>query len=210
MIKFARFSSSVFIATLTLMIVALPNPVSADAIVGKPAPAFTGVTSDGKTVKLSDYRGKTVILEWTNHGCPFVGKHYSTQNMQSLQKEAGGKGIVWLSVISSAPGQQGHVTGERANALSVSRGASPAAVILDEKGTIGRAYEATATPHMYVVDEKGVLAYKGAIDDIPSANHDDVAKATNYVRSALAAMATGKLPDPQATRAYGCSVKYAR
>ena len=210
MTKFMRYGFSIFCMALTLVWFVAPDSVRADAIVGKPAPAFTGLTSDGKTVKLSDYRGKTVVLEWTNHQCPFVGKHYGTSNMQTLQKEAGGKGVVWLSVISSAPGRQGHVTGERANELSKSRGAGPAAVILDEKGIIGRAYEATATPHMYVIDDKGVLTYKGAIDDIPSANHDDVPKATNYVRSALAAMAAGKKPEPRATRAYGCSVKYAR
>ncbi len=210
MVEFALYRHSAAVVALTLACFALSPPVRADAIVGKPAPEFTGQTSDGKTVKLGDYRGKTVVLEWTNHGCPFVGKHYGTGNMQALQKQAGNKDIVWLSVISSAPGRQGHVSPQRANELTASRGASPAAVILDEEGDIGRVYEATATPHMYVVDDKGVLAYKGAIDDIPSASHDDVAKATNYVRSALAAMAAGKLPDPRATRAYGCSVKYAR
>lgn len=192
-----------------LITVAAPLPAAADAIVGKTAPDFTGTDSNGNTVKLSGYRGKMVVLEWTNHGCPYVGKHYGTGNMQRLQRQARDKGIVWLSVISSAPGRQGHVSPEKANELTVSRKAAPAAVILDAEGTIGRAYEATATPHMYVIDEEGVLQYKGAIDDKPTANHEDVETATNYVRAALAAVAAGKVPDPRATRAYGCSVKYA-
>jgi peroxiredoxin len=194
---------------LCLALFAAPLPAVADAILGKPAPDFTGTDSNGNTVKLSDYRGKTVVLEWTNHGCPYVGKHYGTGNMQSLQRQAEEKGIVWLSVISSAPGRQGHVSPDKANELTASRKAAPAAVILDPEGTIGRAYEATATPHMYVIDAAGVLQYKGAIDDKPTANYEDVKTATNYVTAALDAVAQGRTPDPRATRAYGCSVKYA-
>jgi peroxiredoxin len=194
---------------LCLALFAAPLPAAADAVVGKPAPDFSGTDSNGNMVKLGDYRGRTVVLEWTNHGCPYVGKHYGTGNMQALQRQAKEKGIVWLSVISSAPGRQGHVSPQKANELTVSRKAAPAAVILDPQGTIGRAYEATATPHMYVIDKDGVLQYKGAIDDKPTANHEDVKTATNYVRVALAAVAAGKAPDPRATRAYGCSVKYA-
>ena len=182
--------------------------VLAEPRVGEPAPDFIGVDSNGKTHKLSDLKGKTVILEWTNHDCPFVGKHYSTGNMQKLQKEATGDGIVWLSVISSAPGRQGHVEGAAANDLTKDRSASPSAVILDAKGDIGRAYNARTTPHMFLINEKGTLVYKGAIDDKPSANHADVPTARNYVRDALAATAAGKPVDPDTTRAYGCSVKY--
>lgn len=203
-----RFSMPFAAAALAVGLFAAAGPAAAAAVVGKPAPDFTATDSNGKTVKLSDLQGKKVILEWTNDGCPFVRKHYGTGNMQALQKDAGKEGVVWISVISSAPGRQGHVTPAKANELTTSRDAAPAAVILDEKGTIGHAYEATATPHMYVIDEQGVLAYKGAIDDKPSANHDDVKVAKNYVRSALQAMAQGNPPDPAATRAYGCSVKY--
>lgn len=194
---------------LLAIAVLLPTPyASADALIGKLAPDLVGVDSNGKSRKLSELRGKTVVLEWTNHECPFVGKHYSTGNMQALQKEATDKGIVWLSVISSAPGRQGHVKPDQANELTDRRNASPTAVILDGKGEIGRAYGAKTTPHMYVINAKGELAYKGAIDDKPSANHADVKIAKNYVRAALNALAEGKSVATRVTRAYGCSVKY--
>ena len=184
------------------------SPAFADGLIGKMAPDFIGVASNGKSYRLSDFRGKTVVLEWTNHECPFVSKHYGTGNMQALQKEATGDGVVWLSVISSAPGRQGHVQPDEANKLTASRDAAPSAVILDGEGYIGRTYGATATPHMYVIDAKGVLVYMGAIDDKPSANHADVKIAKNYVRMALNALATGKTLTTRVTRAYGCSVKY--
>jgi peroxiredoxin len=185
-----------------------PLPAFAEAVVGEPAPAFSATDSNGKAVQLGDYRGKTVVLEWTNDGCPYVGKHYGTGNMQALQKNAKEKGIVWLTVISSAPGKQGHVSAQEANKLTESRDAAPAAVILDEEGKIGHAFGAAVTPHMYVIDAEGVLQYMGAIDDKPTANHADIETATNYVTAALDAVAEGKTPDPRATRAYGCSVKY--
>jgi len=187
---------------------ASPLPAFAEALVGQPAPEFTGTDSSGNKVKLGDYRGKTVVLEWTNDGCPYVGKHYGTGNMQALQKDAKEKGIVWLTVISSAPGKQGHASPQEADKLTTSRDAAPAAVILDEEGKIGQAYGAAVTPHMYVIDAKGVLQYMGAIDDKPTADHDDIKTAKNYVTAALDAVAAGKMPDPRATRAYGCSVKY--
>lgn len=186
----------------------IAHTAAAGPVVGKPAPAFAGTDSNGNTVSLEQFGGKTVVLEWTNHDCPFVRKHYGSGNMQALQKEATSDDVVWLSVISSAPGRQGHVSPEQANALTVDRKAAPSAVILDLEGVIGRAYEATATPHMFVIDSRGVLVYKGAIDDRPSANPADVKIATNYVRDALAATAAGRKPKPGATRAYGCSVKY--
>lgn len=179
-----------------------------DPKIGQPAPAFTATDSNGMPRKLSDFRGKTVVLEWTNHDCPFVRKHYGASNMQALQKEAKGKGIVWLSVISSAPGHQGHVDGSKANALTTMRDAAPTAVLLDPDGTLGRAYGARATPHMFVITPEGKLAYKGAIDDKPSANPADIPVARNYVRTALGALTKGTPIDPAATRAYGCSVKY--
>lgn len=198
----------VLAAPFALALLLTASPASAEPRVGQPAPDFTGVDSTGKTRTLSELRGKTVVLEWTNHDCPFVGKHYSTGNMQKLQKEAVGRDVVWLSVISSAPGRQGHVAPEKADELTTSRKASPTAVILDGEGKIGRAYAARTTPHMFVINAKGTLVYKGAIDDKPSANHDDVPIARNYVREALSAVAAGKPADPDATRAYGCSVKY--
>ena len=183
-------------------------PAQAEPRVGDAAPEFTGTDSNGNTQKLSDLKGKTVILEWTNHLCPYVGKHYGAGNMQALQKDATKDGIVWLSVISSAPGLQGHVAADKANALTGERDAAPSAIILDEKGEIGKAYNARTTPHMYIINPEGTLVYKGAIDDTPSSNPDDIPKSRNYVRDALAALNAGKQPDPSSTRAYGCSVKY--
>ena len=176
--------------------------------INKPAPDFTGVDSNGKTHSLSQYQGKTVVLEWTNHDCPYVRKHYQSGNMQSLQKAATGDGVVWLSIISSAPGKQGHVSGAEANALTSQRNASPSAVILDEKGDIGRLYGAKTTPHMYIIDPKGTLVYMGGIDNIPSSNQDDIVSATNYVRIALQSLSDGKPIADNVTRPYGCSVKY--
>jgi len=176
--------------------------------IGEPAPAFTTTDSDGKTVKLSDFKGKTVVLEWTNDGCPFVQKHYSSGNMQSLQKDATAKGVVWLSVISSAPGKQGHVTGAAANALSKERGAVPTDVLLDPTGVIGRSYEAKTTPHLFIVDPKGTLAYMGGIDSIASADPADIKDAKPYVKLALAEIAAGKPVTDAVTKPYGCSIKY--
>lgn len=180
----------------------------ADAVPGKAAPEFTAIDSNGQTHKLSDLKGKTVVLEWTNDGCPYVGKHYRSGNMQALQKEAAAKGIVWLSVISSAKGEQGYVDGNAANKLTADRGAAPAAVLLDPAGTIGHAYGAKTTPHMYVIDKDGRLVYNGAIDDKPTANVADIPTARSYLKEALAAVADGKPVAVATTRAYGCSVKY--
>ncbi|MFN4023280.1 MAG: redoxin domain-containing protein [Hyphomonas sp.] len=178
--------------------------------VGNGAPAFTGVTSHGETVSLADFAGKTVVLEWTNDGCPFVVKHYTDppSNMQTLQKAAASDDIVWLSVISSNKGEQGHATPERANKLTTSRGAAPAHVILDESGDIGRLYGAKTTPHMYIITPEGELVYDGAIDSVPSARVDDIPKATNYVTAALTELAAGQPVSTPVTKPYGCSVKY--
>jgi peroxiredoxin len=189
--------------------VAAPRLSWAAAKVGEAAPAFTALASTGKSVSLASYRRKIVVLEWTNHECPYVRKHYETGNMQALQKEATGQGVVWLSVISSAPGEQGYVSPAQANELTASRGAAPTAVLLDPKGTVGRMYGATNTPHMYVIDEAGILRYAGAIDDRPTTRKSDVEGAHNYVRAALHAVAAGQpVPEP-VTHAYGCTVKYA-
>lgn len=176
--------------------------------IGKPAPAFTAVDSNGKSHALADFKGKTVVLEWTNDGCPYVKKHYGAGNMQKIQKDLTGEGVVWLSVISSAPGKQGHVDGKGANALTASRGAAPTAVLLDPTGKVGRAYEAQTTPHMYVIDAKGTLRYMGAIDDQPNTDAATIKGARNYVREAVAALKAGKPVEVTATDPYGCSVKY--
>ena len=187
----------------------LPSPAWASPKVGAPAPAFTANATTGKAVSLADQRGKLVVLEWTNHDCPYVVKHYSTSNMQALQREATGQGVVWLTIISSAPGTQGHVSAAQADELTASRKASPTAVLLDPTGTVGKAYGATNTPHMFVIDKAGTLMYAGAIDDKPTTRKGDVQGAQNYVREALAAVAAGQPVKTPVTRAYGCTVKYA-
>lgn len=188
--------------------VSLAAPADAAPSIGKPAPAFTGTDSTGAEHALADFRGKTVVLEWTNHECPYTVKHYESGNMQALQQETAADGIVWLSVISSAPGLQGYVTAEQANALTESRGASPAAVLLDPKGEIGSLYSARTTPHMYIIDPDGTLVYMGAIDD-DSSSRGNPESANNYVRAALDDLANGRPVQEAATRPYGCSVKYA-
>jgi hypothetical protein len=176
---------------------------------GKPAPAFEAVDSNGKTVKLADFKGKTVVLEWSNHDCPYVMKHYGAGNMQALQADAKSKDVVWLTIISSAKGMQGYVSGLEANKLTDDRKAKPAAVLLDPTGKVGRAYGATATPHMFVINAAGAVVYSGAIDDKSSSNPADIPKARNYVRDAITAAAAGTTMSPALTRAYGCSVKYS-
>ncbi|MDX5362625.1 MAG: redoxin domain-containing protein [Pseudazoarcus pumilus] len=178
--------------------------------VGKPAPDFKAVAADGSTVELSALRGKTVVLEWTNHDCPFVKKHYNSGNMQATQAKAAEHGAVWLQVISSEPGSQGHVSGEQARKLNTERKVSAVAnTLLDEQGTVGRAYAAQVTPHMYIIDAQGVLQYMGGIDSIATAREADIPKATNYVVEALDAMKAGQAVPNPVTRAYGCTIKYA-
>ena len=181
---------------------------SAALRVGEPAPDFEGVDTQGKVHRLADYRGKTLVLEWTNHDCPYVRKHYGAGNMQDQQREAAAQGVVWLSVISSAPGKQGHVSPQQADELTRSRDAAPQAVILDTESTIGRDYGAKTTPHMYIIDATGTLVYMGGIDSIASADPDDIPEATQYVRLALQELADGKPVSTPVTRPYGCSVKY--
>ena len=182
--------------------------VNAAPEAGKPAPDFSAVDLNGKTVKLSDYRGKPVVLEWTNDGCPYVKKHYSSNNMQTLQKEAAARGIVWLTIISSAPGAQGYMTGAEANKLTGTRGAAPAAVILDPEGKLGHLYDARTTPHMFIVNGEGTLVYMGGIDDKATTDAGDIKTAKNYVRAALDNLAAGAPVENAVTRPYGCSVKY--
>ncbi|KQW46446.1 MULTISPECIES: redoxin domain-containing protein [unclassified Roseateles] len=192
----------------SLIAAALAPALALASTVDAPAPAFTATTADGKTVSLADYKGKTVVLEWTNHDCPYVKKHYGG-NMQSQQKAAAAQGVVWLQVISSAPGQQGHVDGATAQKLNADRGAVPAATLLDPKGEIGKAYGAQTTPHMYVIRPDGTLAYKGGIDSLATAKVDDITKAEPYVTQALVAVSSGRKVEKASTRPYGCSIKYA-
>jgi hypothetical protein len=180
----------------------------ASVTLGQAAPDFTGIDSNGNQHTLSQYKGKTVVLEWTNHDCPYVIKHYNSGNMQKLQKYATANDIVWLSIISSRPGKQGHVSGSQANKLTQSRNAAPTAVILDETSEIGLLYGAKTTPHMYIIDKTGQLVYMGGIDSIPTSDEADIANAKNYVRIALDAIAAGKPIEDSITRPYGCSVKY--
>lgn len=188
--------------------IALSAAAAAGPSIGQPAPAFSAVDSNGKTVSLADFKGRPVVLEWSNDGCPFVKKHYGSGNMQALQKTYTAKNVVWLTVISSAPGQQGHVDGAAANKLSADRGAAPSAVLLDESGAVGRLYDAKTTPHLFVVDARGVLAYAGGIDSIPTADAADIAKATPYLKLAVDEVLAGKPVMTPATKPYGCSVKY--
>lgn len=208
--KFARRTVIAIGAALAFGGLAATAPSAfAKPEVGKPAPNFTGKDSKGNKVSLADLRGKTVVLEWTNHDCPYVQKHYGAGNMQKLQAEAAKDGVVWISVISSAPGEQGHVSPAEADELTASRKAAPAHIVFDPKGTIGRAYDARTTPHMYVIDAKGTLVFMGGIDDRPTADKADIEGATNYVQLALNAVKKGEPVATPAARPYGCSIKYA-
>lgn len=200
---------SLFKAAVTVGFLAAASAAMANAELNKPAPAFDAVGADGKPLKLDAYKGKTVVLEWTNHECPFVVKHYDSGNIPNLQKDAAGKGVVWLQVVSSAPGKQGYVDGATAQKLNGSRKAVPTATVLDPDGKIGKLYGAQTTPHIFIVNAAGQLVYKGGIDSIPTANKDDLAKAENYVTAALTSISAGKPVEKANTRPYGCSIKYA-
>lgn len=188
---------------------ALALPARARALNNSPAPDFSVKDASGNVRSLAQFRGQTLVLEWTNHDCPFVRKHYGSGSMQALQREAVEAGVAWVSVISSGPGQQGHVTGAQAQALTAQRKAAPSAVLLDPTGVMGRAYGAKTTPHMFVVNAQGILVYQGGIDDQPTSNPADLAKAKNYVRAALADVAAGRSVAIATSTPYGCSVKYA-
>jgi len=179
------------------------------AKVGEPAPNFTATDSNGKTEQLAAYKGKFVVLEWHNRGCPFTEKHYTSHNMQNLQKEWTSKGVVWFTVISSAPGKQGYVTADDENAYVKQMGASPTAVLLDPSGAVGHLYDAKTTPHMFIINPDGVLIYNGAIDDKPTTDASDIPNSKNYVEAALQEATSGKPVSSPTSRPYGCSVKYA-
>jgi len=175
---------------------------------GSQAPDFKGTDSNGKTHALSQYRGKYVVLEWANKGCPYDQKHYLSGSMEALQKQWTAKGVIWLSVVSSAPGEQGFMTAAEENQYLRTMKASPTAALLDPEGTIGRLYEAKTTPHMFVIDPDGKLIYQGAIDDKPTTDQADLKGARNYLNDALGAAMAGKPVPVSTTRPYGCSVKY--
>jgi len=197
----------IFVAA-TLAMVTAGGVIADGPVVGKEAPAFTLTDMSGKSVSLADYAGKPVMLEWTNHGCPYVQKHYNSGNMQKTQRALTEDGVIWLSVISSAPGKQGHVDGAGAEKLTTSRGAYPTTVLLDPTGEVGKLYNARTTPQMFMISGDGTLTYQGAIDDKPSANPKSLEGATNYALAAHAALKAGKPMDPSSTKPYGCGVKY--
>lgn len=198
------------ISLLAASFIGLVASAQAAASIGQPAPGFTLTASNGKAVSLSDYAGRIVVLEWVNHGCPFVKKHYDSKNMPQLQEKLTADGVVWLSICSSAPRQQGHATPEGWQKLISKHGMKSTAVLLDEDGKVGRLYGAKTTPHMYVIDASGVLAYNGAIDSIPSGSIADIEKAENYVASAVASLKAGEAVKTSVSRPYGCDVKYSR
>lgn len=202
-------SRRVFSAALavTPLLGSLSFAQSASAAIGQPAPDFTAVDTAGKSHKLSDFKGKTVVLEWTNPNCPFVKKHYSG-NMQSLQKEAVSKGVVWLAINSTETASVDYLPPAKLVAWNTEKQAVPTALLMDESGKIGTLYGAKTTPHMYLINPQGQLVYAGAIDSVPTARVDDIKTATNYVRQALTESWGGKPVSVATSRAYGCSIKY--
>jgi peroxiredoxin len=198
--------SALVLAALSLLLVAAPSAGAAQ--IGTPAPDFHGTDSNGKTQSLDEYRGKYVVLEWHNHDCPYTVKHYQSGNMQSLQKQWTAKGVVWLTVISSAPGEQGYVDASQENAYMKKMNADPTAAILDPKGDIGHLYGAKTTPNMFIIDPSGKLIYAGAIDDHPTTEVSDIRSSKNYVSLALTEAMSGHAVQTPVTRPYGCSVKY--
>ncbi len=197
----------IFSASVALSGLAAGAAQAATATVGQAAPDFTALDTLGKSHKLSDFKGKHVVLEWTNPGCPFVVKHYGG-NMQALQSEFTGKGVVWLSVNSTAQGAADYLAPAKLMAWKAEKKGAATAVLMDESGKIGQLYSAKTTPHMFIINPQGVLVYAGAIDSVPSARVDDIRTATNYVRQGLNEALGGKAVSMSATRAYGCSVKY--
>ncbi len=184
------------------------SPALAKPVVGAPAPDFTATDADGKTHRLADFAGKTVVLEWNNPECPFVRKHYESRNIPKQQVAATGQGVVWIAVNSGKKGKQGHLDGAGAKSYLAAHDAAPSSYVIDADSAMGVAYGAKTTPHLYVIDGDGKLRYMGAIDSIPSADREDLAEATQYVPQALAELAAGKPVSVPVTEPYGCAVKY--
>lgn len=195
--------------SMILGLATIAAPAAAQQTVGAPAGNFKLTDMTGKTVSLSDFRGRPVVIEWNNPGCPFVQKHYTSGNMQRTQAAAKAQGAVWLTVNSGAPGKQGHMTGAEAQAFVKTAKAEPTAYLLDPRGIVGKGYGAKTTPHLFIVHGSGTLVYQGGIDDKPTANAADIAGARNHVLAALGEMKAGKPVSMPETRPYGCSVKYA-
>lgn len=199
---------SKLLSSLILGLVLAVTPARAQVENHKPAPEFTLKDTNGSDVSLSQFKGSYVVLEWLNYDCPFVKKHYSGGNMQNLQKTYTGKGVAWLSILSSAPGKEGYYPPEEINKMNQEKSGAPTAILLDPAGEAGKLYAAQTTPHMFVINPDGVLIYQGAIDDIKSVDPDDAAKAENYVSAALNEAMAGKAVTTPSTKSYGCSVKY--
>jgi hypothetical protein len=197
------------VALVAGMVGILGSAAHAAPQIGQLAPDFNIQDSKGDSLRLSQYRGRIVVLEWTNADCPYTRKHYTSGNMQSVQELAQQNGIVWLSVVSAAPGMQGYVNGAAADALTESRHATPTAVLLDPNGIVGHLYSAKTTPHMFVIDKNGALRYMGGIDSIATADADDIARAEPYLKEAMLAIAQGEKPPHSVTKPYGCSIKYS-
>jgi len=204
--KIMRFHRSMFAAVLATLLFA--SQAFGAASVGAPAPDFTLTDINGQTQTLSQYKGKTVVLEWNNPGCPFVRKHYMSGNMPKQQAEAIASGVVWLTINSAASGKQGDLDTTGAKAFLAQYSAKPSSYLFDRDGKVGRQYGAKTTPHMYVIDASGTLRYMGGIDSIPSTDQEDIAKATQYVPQALAELKAGKPVSVTTSQPYGCSVKY--
>jgi len=201
-----RSALGLIAAGLALLIA--PILLSAPRI-GEPAPDFSAMASNGRTYRLSEFRGKFVVLEWHNNGCPYTRKHYESGNMQRLQKEWTGKGVVWFTIISSAPGTQGYVTAEQENVYMSKMGAVPTAALLDPNGDVGHLYDAKTTPQMIIINPQGIVIYDGAIDDHPTSDAGDIPNSKNYVTAALEDAMAGRPVGVATSRPYGCSVKYA-
>lgn len=185
------------------------TPAAADQVTGQPAGNFRLIDADGKAVTLGQFKGRPVVLEWNNPGCPFVQKHYDSGNMQAAQAKAKAMGAAWLTINSGAPGKQGYMTGAEAKNFVAAKKAQPTAYLLDSQGRVGKGYGAKTTPHLYVIDGSGKLVYQGGIDDKPTADKADIPGARNHVLAALAEVKAGKKVSVPEARPYGCSVKYA-
>jgi peroxiredoxin len=197
------------ISALFLSIFCFLPSAFADVVAGDKAPSFSLRDTHGKTVSLDSFKGKVVVLEWFNDGCPFVKKHYGSGNMQKLQKTYTAKDVVWLSISSSAEGKQGYHTAEEHNQISAKLNAAPTAMLLDSQGSVGKLYGAKTTPDLFIINKDGIVSYSGAIDDTPSTNPDDIVTAKNYVSAALDEILAGKPVTVASTESYGCGVKYA-
>jgi peroxiredoxin len=204
-----QVTAKLFLVTAAFCFSLVPTAFATDVKVGTAAPAFTLTDSEGKEHALSQYKGKTVVLEWVNFKCPYVRKHYDTRNMQGLQEKYIKDGVVWLAINSSAPGKQGYLDAEAAKAALKEEGSSPSAFLHDPEGTVGKLYGARTTPHMYIIDAKGTLVYAGAIDDDSSSRHQAVKTSKNYVATALDNLKQDTPVEVASTEPYGCSVKYA-